>query len=68
MLYEVITDNGAIMYNLSAAIYAQGLNEIAYMVNTTGGQPRSAYTLPGAGDLYVTAQGGRNSRMRNNFV
>ncbi len=56
-------DNGAIMYNLSAAIYAQGLNEIAYMVNYMGGQQRSAYTLPGAGDLYVTAQGGRNCRM-----
>ena len=56
-------DNGAVMYNLSAAIYAQGLNEIAYMVNYMGGQSRSAYTLPGAGDLYVTAQGGRNCRM-----
>jgi glycerol-3-phosphate dehydrogenase (NAD(P)+) len=28
-----------------------------------GGQARTAYTLPGAGDLYVTAQGGRNGRM-----
>lgn len=56
-------DNGAVMYNLSAAIYAQGLNEISYMVNYMGGEPRSAYTLPGAGDLYVTAQGGRNCRM-----
>jgi glycerol-3-phosphate dehydrogenase (NAD(P)+) len=56
-------DNGAVMYNLAAAIYAQGLGEIAYMVSYMGGQPRSAYTLPGAGDLYVTAQGGRNCRM-----
>lgn len=56
-------DNGAVMHNLAAAIYAQGLNEISYMVNYMGGQARSAYTLPGAGDLYVTAQGGRNCRM-----
>lgn len=56
-------DNGAVMYNLAAAIYAQGLNEISYMVNYMGGQQRSAYSLPGAGDLYVTAQGGRNCRM-----
>ncbi len=56
-------DNGAVMHNLSAAIYAQGINEISYMVDYMGGQARSAYTLPGAGDLYVTAQGGRNCRM-----
>ena len=56
-------DNGAVMYNLSAAIYAQGLNEIGAMVATMGGDRRSAYGLPGAGDLYVTAQGGRNCRM-----
>ncbi len=55
--------NGAVMHNLSAAIYAQGLNEISYMVNYMGGQSHSAFTLPGAGDLYVTAQGGRNCRM-----
>jgi glycerol-3-phosphate dehydrogenase (NAD(P)+) len=28
-----------------------------------GGRPVSVFTLPGAGDLYVTCQGGRNSRM-----
>ena len=56
-------DNGAVMHNLAAAIYAQGLSEISTMVNYMGGQPASAYTLPGAGDLYVTAQGGRNCRM-----
>ncbi|MEZ4560246.1 MAG: hypothetical protein R2851_06470 [Caldilineaceae bacterium] len=28
-----------------------------------GGDLRSVYTLPGAGDLYVTSMGGRNSRM-----
>jgi glycerol-3-phosphate dehydrogenase (NAD(P)+) len=33
------------------------------MVDFMGGQRRSVFTLPGAGDLYVTSMGGRNSRM-----
>lgn len=56
-------DNGAEMHNLAAAIFAQGLSEMAYIVEYMGGQPHNVYTLPGAGDLYVTCQGGRNSRM-----
>jgi glycerol-3-phosphate dehydrogenase (NAD(P)+) len=57
------TENQAKMYNLAAAIYAQGLAEISYLVEKMGGQQRSVYTLPGAGDLYVTSQGGRNCKM-----
>jgi glycerol-3-phosphate dehydrogenase (NAD(P)+) len=60
---EGIAENGAVMHNLSAAIFAQGLWEIAYLVEAMGGQPRSVFTLPGAGDQYVTSQGGRNGRM-----
>lgn len=56
-------DNGASMHNLAAGIFAQGTYETAYLVEQLGGQLRSVYTLPGAGDLYVTCQGGRNSRM-----
>jgi len=56
-------ENGAAMHNLAAGIFAQGLYETAYLVETLGGQVRSVYTLPGAGDLYVTCLGGRNSRM-----
>ena len=56
-------DNGASMHNLAAGIFAQGTYETAYLVEQMGGQLRSVYTLPGAGDLYVTCQGGRNSRM-----
>jgi len=58
-----IAGNGAVMYNLAAGIFAQGLWETAYMVDLMGGQRRSVFTLPGAGDLYVTSMGGRNSRM-----
>ena len=55
--------NHAAMHNLSAAIFAQGLWETAYLVHQMGGQRRRVFTLPGAGDLYVTSMGGRNSRM-----
>ncbi len=58
-----VADNGAVMHNLAAAIFAQGLHEIDYLVAYMGGQQQSVYKLPGAGDLYVTAQGGRNCRM-----
>lgn len=56
-------DNKAVMHNLAAALFAQGLWETAYLVQYMGGDLSSVYTLPGAGDLYVTCQGGRNSRM-----
>ncbi len=51
------------MYNYAAAIFAQGLAETAYMIKVLGGNPETVFSLPGAGDLYVTTQGGRNSRM-----
>ncbi|MEZ4709570.1 MAG: 2-dehydropantoate 2-reductase N-terminal domain-containing protein [Caldilineaceae bacterium] len=56
-------ENKAVMHNLAAAIFAQGLYETSYLVEFMGGRQRSVVTLPGAGDLYVTCQGGRNSRM-----
>ncbi|NDJ61723.1 MAG: glycerol-3-phosphate dehydrogenase, partial [Chloroflexi bacterium] len=54
---------GAQMHNYAAAIFAQSLAEIAYLTEKMGGRPESVFSLPGAGDLYVTTQGGRNSRM-----
>lgn len=56
-------DNGAVMHNLAAAIFAQGLWEISYLVQYMGGDLRSVYSLPAAGDQYVTNMGGRNGRM-----
>ncbi|WP_235006924.1 NAD(P)H-dependent glycerol-3-phosphate dehydrogenase [Calothrix rhizosoleniae] len=55
--------NHAEMHNLAAAIFAQGMWETAYLVGKMGGKTESVYSLPGSGDLYVTCQGGRNSRM-----
>ena len=54
---------GAKMHNYAAAVFAQGLAETAYLVQQMGGKLETVYSLPGAGDLYVTTQGGRNSRM-----
>jgi glycerol-3-phosphate dehydrogenase (NAD(P)+) len=60
---EGIDEEGDVMHNMAAAIYAQGLCEIAYLVDFMGGEVESVYGLPGAGDLYVTCMGGRNMRM-----
>jgi glycerol-3-phosphate dehydrogenase (NAD(P)+) len=51
------------MYNYAAGIFAQGLTEMAYIVALMGGRHETVYSLPGAGDLYVTSMGGRNQRM-----
>lgn len=50
------------MHNYAAAIFAQGLAETAYLLQTMGCGLETVFSLPGAGDLYVTTQGGRNSR------
>jgi glycerol-3-phosphate dehydrogenase (NAD(P)+) len=60
---EGIEEGGDVMHNMAAAIFAQGLCEIAYLVDYIGGGARNIYGLPGAGDLYVTCMGGRNMRM-----
>jgi glycerol-3-phosphate dehydrogenase (NAD(P)+) len=58
-----VGEEGYVMHNLAAAIFAQGLSEMAYMVEVMGGQAATVLGLPGAGDLYVTSMGGRNGRM-----
>jgi len=57
--------NGAQMHNLSAGLFAQALTEMTQAVSFLGGTRDSVMGLPGAGDLYVTCQAGRNSRMGN---
>ncbi len=53
----------AYMHNLAAALFAQGTTEMARFLEITGSRRELAYMLPGAGDLYVTAQGGRTVRL-----
>lgn len=50
-------------HNFAAAIFAQSLAEMAHLVEHMGGGRDTIFSLPGAGDLYVTSQGGRNTRM-----
>jgi glycerol-3-phosphate dehydrogenase (NAD(P)+) len=54
---------GAHMHNLAAAIFGQGCTEIDRMLQIVGGTRAFAYGLPGAGDYYVTCQGGRTVRL-----
>jgi glycerol-3-phosphate dehydrogenase (NAD(P)+) len=56
-------ENEAKMHNPAAALFAEALCEISHVVTTMGGQQRSIWMLPGAGDFYVTCAGGRNVRM-----
>jgi glycerol-3-phosphate dehydrogenase (NAD(P)+) len=55
--------NGALMHNLAAGLFAQALMEMTQAVSFLGGRQTSVMGLAGAGDLYVTCQAGRNSRM-----
>jgi glycerol-3-phosphate dehydrogenase (NAD(P)+) len=52
--------SGAVMHNLAAALFARGVREIHLMLTSLGVNPEFAYSLPGAGGLYVTATGGRS--------
>ena len=56
-------ENNANTHNLSSSLFAQALFEIEHIVRYMGGDVNSVYGLPGAGDLYVTCQSGRNGRM-----
>ena len=51
------------MHNLAAGLFTQAIAEMQYFVQLLGGQRQSVIGLPGAGDLYVTCQAGRNGRM-----
>jgi glycerol-3-phosphate dehydrogenase (NAD(P)+) len=51
------------MHNLASAIFGQACTEIERMLQVVSGTRSLAYSLPGAGDLYVTCQGGRTVKM-----
>ena len=56
-----VDEAGAYMHNLAAALFAQACIEMQRVLELTGGNTAFAYGLPGAGDLFVTCQGGRSS-------
>ena len=51
------------MHNLAAALFAEGTTEMARLLGALGCRRELAYTLPAAGDLYVTAMGGRTVKL-----
>ncbi len=53
-------DAGAYMHNTAAALFARGTTEIHKILSMMKVNPAFAYGLPGAGDLFVTCQGGRS--------
>ena len=50
------------MHNLEAALFARSIVEMVQVVAALGGEPSSAWGLPGSGDLTVTCNGGRTGR------
>jgi len=55
--------NKALMHNLSAGLFEQSVKEMARLAGWMRGDLKNVYGLAGVGDLYVTCQAGRNSRM-----
>jgi glycerol-3-phosphate dehydrogenase (NAD(P)+) len=58
-----LTDNRAFNHNAAAIVFDQAIAEMMVLVRALGGSARSVWGMPGAGDLYVTCQAGRNSRL-----
>jgi len=55
--------NGAFNHNAAAILFDQAIAEMMVLTRQLGGAERSVWGMPGAGDLYVTCQAGRNSRL-----
>jgi glycerol-3-phosphate dehydrogenase (NAD(P)+) len=57
------TENNAYNFNAASIIFDQAIAEMMVLARFLGGDDRSVWGMPGAGDLYVTCQAGRNSRL-----
>ena len=55
--------HGARSHNGAAIIFAQAIAELLELTRALGGTAGSVWGQPGVGDLYVTCQAGRNSRL-----
>ncbi|CAN5409373.1 2-dehydropantoate 2-reductase N-terminal domain-containing protein [soil metagenome] len=56
-------ENKAFNFNAAAILFDQAVREMMVLVRHFGGDDESVWGMPGAGDLYVTCQAGRNSRL-----
>jgi glycerol-3-phosphate dehydrogenase (NAD(P)+) len=61
------TPNRAFNHNAAAIIFDQAIAELMVLTRALGGSETSVWGMPGAGDLYVTCQAGRNSRLGNHL-
>jgi glycerol-3-phosphate dehydrogenase (NAD(P)+) len=61
------TENRAFNHNAAAILFDQAIREMMVLAQAHGGTAQSVWGMPGAGDLYVTCQAGRNSRLGNNL-
>jgi glycerol-3-phosphate dehydrogenase (NAD(P)+) len=57
------TQNRAKNNNAAAVLFDQAVREMMALTAALGGAPESVWGMPGVGDLYVTCQAGRNSRL-----
>ncbi|MFN0114092.1 MAG: hypothetical protein ACKVPY_05385 [Paracoccaceae bacterium] len=55
--------NGAGLHNEVASLFNQAVTEMARILAVSGGRAETAFGLAGLGDLHVTTQAGRNSRL-----
>ena len=62
-----LAENRAKNNNAAAIIFDQSVRELVALTKALGGQAESVWGMPGVGDLYVTCQAGRNSRLGNNL-
>jgi glycerol-3-phosphate dehydrogenase (NAD(P)+) len=58
-----VTQNKARNNNAAAILFDQAVKEMLALTKSLGGNPESVWGMPGVGDLYVTCQAGRNSRL-----
>jgi glycerol-3-phosphate dehydrogenase (NAD(P)+) len=61
------SENKARNNNPAAILFDQAVRELMQLSLALGGTADSVWGMPGVGDLYVTCQAGRNSRLGNNL-
>ena len=61
-IYSIIIGSG-INLNTSSSLFSKSISEMVYLTKFFKGKEKTVYGLAGLGDLYVSALGGRNSKM-----
>ena len=61
-IYSMVIGSGEGL-NTSSSIFRKSISEMIYLIKYLKGKEETIYGLAGIGDLYVSAMGGRNSKM-----